>query len=97
LLLEIVDVGLQRLEILAASQHGERCNGSNLENRTLHNDQSPYWWLSSHLRFRHATGAMPVKVDVLLGGRNCNKFASCLQLEFFFVVCPWRQWRDHGY
>src|SRR5262245_13487244 len=46
LLLEVIDVGLQRLDILAAGQHGERCNGSNLDKRTLHNDQSPYWWLS---------------------------------------------------
>jgi hypothetical protein len=37
---------LQRLEVLAAGQHGERCNGSNLDKRTLHNEQSPYWWLS---------------------------------------------------
>jgi hypothetical protein len=73
---------LQRLEVLAAGQHGERCNGSNLDNRTLHNDKSPYWWLS-----KSASPSTRIECDLsegrrLLGGRNCNKSASCLQLKF---------------
>src|SRR6188768_1515387 len=82
LLFEIVDIGLQRLEVLAAGQHGERCNGSNLDNRTLHNDKSPYWWLS-----KSASPSTRIECDLsegrrLLGGRNCNKSARCLQLKF---------------
>ena len=81
--LRLSDIGLQRLQVLAAGQHGERCNGGNLDNRTLHNDQSPYWWLSkSASLINRKQTRCEQKVDSIRRPQLQQIRARCLQLIF---------------